>query len=142
MEIVEKARTYDVCIVGSGAGGGMAAKVLTEAGADTVLLEAGPWWDTARWQPLALIRHPGLTRTWDGGGARIQLFGQLSGWQQVGERVTLLQVKLALRLDHDRLFLTSVTGNRRSSGLRSGVTRERQRVAANRNSRSTAGVAS
>src|SRR6478752_9398801 len=35
---------YDVCIIGSGAGGGMAAYVLTKAGARVALLEAGPSW--------------------------------------------------------------------------------------------------
>jgi len=32
---------YDVCIIGSGAGGGMAAYALTRAGARVVMLEAG-----------------------------------------------------------------------------------------------------
>src|SRR5206468_11122584 len=35
---------YDVCIIGSGAGGGMAAYALTRAGARVVMLEAGPAW--------------------------------------------------------------------------------------------------
>ena len=38
------ATKYDVCIVGSGAGGGMAAYALTKAGANVVLLEAGDEW--------------------------------------------------------------------------------------------------
>src|SRR5215472_7625617 len=33
MQIIREPRVYDVCIVGSGAVGGIAAKVLTEAGA-------------------------------------------------------------------------------------------------------------
>ena len=37
-----------MCIIGSGAGGGMAAKVLTEGGADVVMLEAGPMWDPVK----------------------------------------------------------------------------------------------
>ena len=41
-------KQYDVAIVGSGAGGGMAAKVLAEAGAECVLLEAGQTWSAAK----------------------------------------------------------------------------------------------
>ncbi|MGH2604627.1 MAG: FAD-dependent monooxygenase, partial [Dehalococcoidia bacterium] len=48
MQILKNSKLYDVCIVGSGAGGGMAAKVLTEAGADAVMLEAGPMYDSAK----------------------------------------------------------------------------------------------
>jgi choline dehydrogenase-like flavoprotein len=48
MQVQRSRPVYDVCIVGSGAGGGMAAKVLTEAGANVVMLEAGVMFDTVR----------------------------------------------------------------------------------------------
>ncbi len=41
-QVIRSPKVYDVCIVGSGAAGGTAAKVLTEGGLDVVMLEAGP----------------------------------------------------------------------------------------------------
>lgn len=41
-EIIRPARVFDVCIIGSGASGGIAARILAEAGLNTALLEAGP----------------------------------------------------------------------------------------------------
>jgi len=41
-QVVRPPKVYDVCIIGSGAAGGVAAKVLTEGGLSVVLLEAGP----------------------------------------------------------------------------------------------------
>jgi choline dehydrogenase-like flavoprotein len=48
MQIIRSRTIHDVVIVGSGAGGGMAAKVLTEAGANVLMLEAGVMFDTRR----------------------------------------------------------------------------------------------
>lgn len=41
MQVVRPPKAYDVCIIGSGASGGTAAKVLTEGGLNVVMLEAG-----------------------------------------------------------------------------------------------------
>src|SRR5436309_7840327 len=41
-QVVRSPKPYDVCIIGSGAGGGTAAKILTEGGLNVVMLEAGP----------------------------------------------------------------------------------------------------
>src|SRR6202162_5923830 len=41
-QVVRSPKVYDVCVIGSGAAGGTAAKVLTEGGLGVVMLEAGP----------------------------------------------------------------------------------------------------
>ena len=41
-QVTRSPKVYDVCIIGSGAAGGTAAKVLTEGGLSVVMLEAGP----------------------------------------------------------------------------------------------------
>ena len=41
-QVIRSPKVYDICIIGSGAAGGTAAKVLTEAGLSVVMLEAGP----------------------------------------------------------------------------------------------------
>jgi choline dehydrogenase-like flavoprotein len=41
-QVTRSPKVYDVCVVGSGAGGGMAAKILTEGGLSVAMLEAGP----------------------------------------------------------------------------------------------------
>lgn len=62
-QLMQSSETYDVIIVGSGAGGGMAAYNLTKAGAKCLMLEAGSWYDAARdskWlQPVYDAPHRG-----------------------------------------------------------------------------------
>jgi choline dehydrogenase-like flavoprotein len=47
-QVIRSPKIYDVCIIGSGAAGGAAAKVLTEGGLGVVMLEAGPPLDPAK----------------------------------------------------------------------------------------------
>ncbi|HEY0777390.1 MAG TPA: GMC family oxidoreductase [Gemmatirosa sp.] len=82
-------QTYDVCIIGSGAGGGMAAYVLTQAGANVVMLEAGPEWYSTHDAAM-------LTPTWStvrrGAGSTRKPFGEfdgcIGGWELEGEPYT------------------------------------------------------
>jgi choline dehydrogenase-like flavoprotein len=48
MQIKKPSENYDVIIVGSGAGGGMASYILAKAGVNVLMLEAGPFFDPAK----------------------------------------------------------------------------------------------
>jgi choline dehydrogenase-like flavoprotein len=90
--ILKRGKTWDVCIVGSGAGGGMAAKVLCEAGADCVLLEAGPWWAAERDGAMFTWYHASPRR---GMPTRERPFGEfdgcIGGWDIEGEPYTVAE---------------------------------------------------
>src|SRR5687768_6946454 len=47
-QIKKSSTVYDVIIVGSGAGGGMAGYILANAGVKVLMLEAGPFFDPAK----------------------------------------------------------------------------------------------
>jgi choline dehydrogenase-like flavoprotein len=80
---------YDVAIVGSGAGGGMAAHVLTKAGANVVMLEAGGMWDNAK--DSAMLKWPYQTPR-RGASTKERPFGEfdacIGGWEIDGEPYT------------------------------------------------------
>lgn len=87
--VKKQSKQYDAIIVGSGAGGGMAAYVLSKAGLKVCLLEAGPMYDPAK--NVTQLKNP-----WDsprrGASTRFRPFGDFDasywGWQIDGEPYT------------------------------------------------------
>ncbi|MGY8785905.1 MAG: GMC family oxidoreductase [Pseudomonadales bacterium] len=81
---------YDVLIVGSGAGGGMSAHILTEAGIRVLLLEAGRNYDPVTETPMFQQNHEAPLR---GVSTSDKNFGYFDatvdgGWQVPGEPYT------------------------------------------------------
>lgn len=89
-QIKQKGPVYDICIVGSGAGGGMAAKILSEAGLKIALLEAGPKYDPADPQQITQLKWPDASPR--RGASTTRPFGDFDaaygGWEIEGEPYT------------------------------------------------------
>lgn len=89
IQVKKQVKKYDAIIIGSGAGGGMAAYVLANAGLKVCLLEAGPNYDPA-------IHSSQLKNPWEsprrGASTKFRPFGDFDGsfwgWNIDGEPYT------------------------------------------------------
>ena len=85
-----QAPVFDVAIIGSGAGGGMAAHALTAAGARVVMIEAGAPWYASR---DAAMMVPSYLSPRRGAAIKTRPFGEFDacdgGWDIEGEPYTV-----------------------------------------------------
>lgn len=90
MQIKESGKVYDAIIVGSGAGGGMAANQLANAGLKVAVVEAGPFFDPADPETQTQMKWP-----WESprrGASTMRAFGDFDmswgDWEVPGEPYT------------------------------------------------------
>jgi choline dehydrogenase-like flavoprotein len=90
MQIKESGKVYDAIIVGSGAGGGMAANQLANAGLKVAVVEAGPFFDPADPRTQTQMKWP-----WESprrGASTTRAFGDFDmswgDWEVPGEPYT------------------------------------------------------
>jgi choline dehydrogenase-like flavoprotein len=90
-QIKEAPKEFDVIVIGSGAGGGMAVYELTKAGAKVCLLEAGQHFDPADPKYITQLKWP-YESPRRGAGTRYRPFGDFDaaygGWDIDGEPYT------------------------------------------------------
>lgn len=88
-QIKVQPKNYDVIIVGSGAGGGMAANVLAKEGLSVALIEAGPMYDPAK--NVTQLKWPWESKR-RGASTKHRPFGDFDacywGWEIDGEPYT------------------------------------------------------
>src|SRR5712672_888295 len=91
-QVTRSPKTYDVCVIGSGAGGGMAAKVLTEGGLNVALLEAGPQVYPEKDFKMLMWPYDAPHRGAGVGGSALENFGEFlapnGAWDIAGEPYT------------------------------------------------------
>jgi choline dehydrogenase-like flavoprotein len=86
-------KTYDICIIGSGAGGGMATKILSDHGLKVAVLEAGRDFDPAKEEDKTQLKWP-----WESprrGASTNRAFGDFDScygdWKVDGEPYTVAE---------------------------------------------------
>ncbi len=93
MQIKESSKVYDAIIVGSGAGGGMAAKILAEAGQNIAIVEAGPFFDPTDPAQMTQLKWPYESPR--RGASTTRSFGDFDaaygGWEIDGEPYTRVE---------------------------------------------------
>ena len=91
-QVLRSPKTYDVCVIGSGAGGGMAAKILTEGGLTVALLEAGGPLNPDKDFKMFLWPYDSPHRGVGVGGKAAENFGEFlapnGAWKIAGEPYT------------------------------------------------------
>src|SRR6266481_2350602 len=91
-QVTRSPKTYDVCVIGSGAGGGMAAKILTEGGLSVALLEAGPQVYPEKDFKMLMWPYDLPHRGAGVGGSALENFGEFlapnGAWDIAGEPYT------------------------------------------------------
>lgn len=89
LQIKKQGKKYDVVIVGSGAGGGMAAYTLSKAGLSVCVLEAGPMYDPQK--EIYQLKSPWESKR-RGRSTKYRPFGDFDacygGWEIEGEPYT------------------------------------------------------